>query len=121
MSATITFSTFPPNDTTQSTQVVRGTIALTGSYPAGGDTLNLVGSKSRVQSHKGAIQVVFSEQPSATVTPSGYMFYYQPGTTAANGLLRITSASGTEFSAGTYSASLLQANITFAAYFTLGI
>jgi hypothetical protein len=108
----------PILDTTKSTQIVRGTIALTGSYPAGGDTLNLSGFP--VQSAAGPVVVWFTEVPSSTVTPSGYGLYYQPGTTLANGKLRITSTGGTEFSTGAYSASLLQAVIFFEAVLLLG-
>lgn len=121
MALAVTFRSTPPtDDTTQATQIIRGTIALSGTY--GPDTLNLTGKLSNLRSSKPPIRVFFSEQPSATVTPSGYIFTYQPGTTPANGILRITSAAGTELTpAGAYSAALLQAVITFEAVFPLGI
>ena len=109
----------PIRDTSQATQIVRGTIALTGNYPAGGDTLNLSGAP--VQSAQVPVRVFFSEQPSATVTPSGYGLYYEPGTTPSDGKLRVTSAAGTELAAGAYPAALLQANIVFEAIFPLGL
>lgn len=121
MAATVTFSqAVGRTDSTQSTQIVRGTVALTGSYAAGGDTLSFTATKSPVLSAKGPLFVIFTEAPSATITPSGYNLYYQPGTTPANGKIRITSSSTVEFATGAYSATLLQANISFMAYFTLG-
>ena len=121
MAATVTFSTAVGRlDSTQSTAIVRGSVALTGSYTAGGDTLNFTSSKSPVLSAKPPLEVLWTENPSATITPSGYNIYYQTGTTPANGKIRITSAAGTELSAGAYPAALLQANISFLAYFTLG-
>jgi hypothetical protein len=111
--------TIPTLDSTQSTQIVRGTVTLTGSYPAGGDTLNLAIYPN--QSHQVPVVVWFTEAPSSTVAPSGYNLYYEPGTNASNGLLRITSAAGTELTATTYPAALLAANIIFEAIFPLGI
>jgi hypothetical protein len=110
-------------DTTQSTQIVRGTIALSGSYPAGGDTVSLSGNP--VQSAKVPIVVWITEQPSASVPPSGYGLYYQPGTNPSNGKLRVTTAgSGNagpiEFPAGAYAGTLLTAIIVFEAVFPLG-
>jgi hypothetical protein len=121
MAATATESTgLAILDTTQATQIVRGTIALTGTY--GPDTLNLRPAKSKVSSSRAPIRVSFSEAPTATVTPSGYIFTYQAGTTPANGKLRITSAASTELTpTAAYSAALLQAVITYEAVFTLGI
>ncbi len=106
-------------DSTQSTQVLLANVVLSGSYTAGGDTLDL--SKYPCQSHGLARRVFFTEQPTATVAPSGYNFYYQRGTTNANGKLRITSTGGTEFS-GAYSAAptLLAAIIELEATFPLG-
>lgn len=120
MAATVTFrKVLPVADSTQSTQILRGTIVLTGSYTSGGDTLNL-GGKLGALSAKVPVLVFFTETPSATVTPSGYQFYYQPGTNPTNGKLRVTQSAGTEFAAGAYSASLLQANVAFEAIFQLG-
>ena len=107
-------------DTTQSTQIERGTIVLTGNYTAGGDTLNLTGAKFKTQSAKPPIRVFFTEQPTASVAPSGNLFYYEAGTTPANGKLRVMTST-TEFAAGAYSAALLAANIQYEAVFSLGI
>src|SRR5271154_924543 len=87
-------------DSTQSTQISRGTVTLTTNYASGGDTLNLTGAKFKTQSTHAPLRVFFTEQPTASVAPSGYILYYQPGTTAANGKIRITTSAGVEFSAG---------------------
>ena len=110
-------------DSTQSTQVLLANVVLSGSYTAGGDTLDL--SKYPCQSHGLARRVFFTEQPTATVPPSGYNFYYQKGTTNANGKIRITTAGSgaaapVELSAGAYPASLLAALIELEATFPLG-
>lgn len=117
--ATLNSTVQPILDTTQSSQIVRGFIALTDTYTSGGDTLDISGYP--VQSAQPPEIVLFTEQPSASVAPSGYLFYYQPGTTPANGKIRVTSAAGTEVSAGAYPAALLAANVQFLALFPTGI
>jgi hypothetical protein len=120
MAATASARTAQPIlDTTQSTQITWWTIVLTGSYASGGDTLDL--SAYPTQSAQIPVFVILTESPSASVAPSGYTLYYQPGTTPANGKIRITSTAGTEFTAGTYSAALLAANIVAEAVFPTGI
>lgn len=119
MAATATArGTLPITDSTQSSQVTLWTVALTGTYTSGGDTLDL--SAYPTQSANPPTWVAFSEAPTASVAPSGYNFYYQPGTTPANGKLRVTSAAGTELSAGAYPAALLAALVVVQAWFTLG-
>ena len=120
MAATATARTTQPIlDTTQATQVTIWTVSLTGNYTSGGDTLDL--SAYPTQSAQIPIWVDFSESPTASVAPSGYNFYYQPGTTPANGLLRVTSAAGTELTAGAYPAALLAALVVVYATFPTGI
>ena len=120
MAATATARTTQPIlDTTQATQITLWTVVLTGSYTAGGDTLDL--SAYPTQSALPPVWVDFSEAPTASVAPSGYQFYYQAGTTPANGLLRVTTSAGVEFSAGAYSAALLAANVVVYATFTTGM
>jgi hypothetical protein len=104
-------------DSTQSTQVLLANVVLSGSYTTGGDTLNLSGYPC--QSHGLARRVFFTEQPTATVAPSGYLFYYQPGTTNANGKLRIMTSATVEFS-GAYNSNLTSAIIELEATFPLG-
>ena len=121
MAATATaITTQPILDTTQSTQVTRWTVVLTDTYTLGGDTLDL--SAYPTQSALPPVPpLIFSESPTALVAPSGYLFYYQQGTTPANGKLRVTSAAGTEVSAGAYPAALLAALITLEAKFLTGM
>lgn len=121
MAATVTLNSTvqPILDTTQGSQLVRGTVAFTGSYPAGGDTLNL--SAYPTQSAQPPVLVLFTETPSASVAPSGCLYYYQPGTTTANGLIRVTTAANTEVSAGAYPSEVLAANVSFVAIFPLGM
>lgn len=120
MAATATARTAQPiTNTEQSVQVTYWTVVLSGSYTAGGDTLDL--SAYPTQSAQIPVFAIFTEAPSATVAPSGYNLYYQPGTTPANGLIRITSSAGTEISAGAYAAALLAANVVLRAEFPTGI
>jgi hypothetical protein len=89
MSAVATANkSLPVADTTQSTQIVRGTIALGGVYggaSTNGDTLNLAISQTR--SPKAPIRVLIYEQPGAASAPTGYQFMYGAGTNATNGVL----------------------------------
>ena len=100
--------------TTAATQITDWTVVLTGSYTSGGDTLDL--SAYPTQSSQVPDYVEFTEAPTASVAPSGYLFYYQPGTTPANGKLRIMNGT-TELTATTYPAALLAALIVCRAYF----
>jgi hypothetical protein len=75
-------------DTTQCTQIVRGTIALSGVYGGSsthGDTLNL--GVAPTQSAKTPIAVFIYEQPAAGTAPTGYNFLYGAGSNATNGVL----------------------------------
>jgi hypothetical protein len=115
-------------DTTQSTQVVRGSITLTGSYVTGGDTMNL--AKTPVQSKARPISVLFWEEPVSGTNPSAMNFFYRNVSTApnaTNGVLQITGAGaggsgtqGTELSAGAYPSYLTGTIIKFEATFPLG-
>jgi len=81
----------PVTDTTQSTQIVRGSITLSGNYGGGatnGDTLNL--AVYPTQSPKTPLRVLVYEQPAAGTAPTGYYFGYAAGTNASNGLLVVS-------------------------------
>jgi hypothetical protein len=121
----------PVADTTQSTQIVRGTIALSGVYggaSTNGDTLNL--AISSVRSPKVPIRVLIYEQPAAGTAPTGYQFMYGAGTNATNGVLivlqngAINSPAAQITAAGAYLTALLTASaagyIHFEAIFPLG-
>lgn len=121
------------SDSTQATQVVRGSIALTANYGGGathGDTLNL--AFFGVQSNNPPLEVEIFEIPPAGTAPSGYIFGYAPGTNASNGVLTVlqspaiaaapaTAGPLSEYPEGTaYSAALLAAVLHFRATFALG-
>lgn len=114
MAATVTMSNIL--DTTQSTQRVRGTIAFTGTYPTGGDTVNL--NVYPVQSASAPLFIAFVEMPVAT--PSGNEFSYVPGTGPSNGKVYITTTSGAQFTPGAYSGGLTGTTLAFEAVFPLG-
>jgi hypothetical protein len=97
----------PIADTTQGTQIVRGTITLSGVYGGAsthGDTLSL--AVYPTQSPKTPLAVFIYEQPAAGTAPSGYSFLYGAGTNASNGVLIVLQ--------GASGASSPQAEITAA-------
>lgn len=129
MAATVTpNSGLAQTDTTQATQVVRGTIALTGNYGGGathGDTLNL--GFYGVQSNLPPLEVEIFEMPPAGTAASGFIFGYAPGTNPQNGVLTVQQTGAAlsgplaEYPQGTaYSAPLLAAVLHFRATFPLG-
>lgn len=129
MAVNVTYpNTISKLDTTQSTQVVRGSITLTGSYVSGGDAFNL--AKTPVQSKARPIRVLFWEEPVSGTNPSGMEFYYRNVSTspnATNGVLQITGAGaggsgtqGADLSAGAYPTYLTATIIKFEAIFPLG-
>lgn len=124
MSATATKSKgYPVTDTTQSTQIVRGTIAFAGNYPTHGDVLDL--SKIGAQSAKPPVRVFVYQQPPAGTSPLGYIFTYCPGTTQENGQLVIQQDAGAagpfeELPAGAYPA-FPEGSVVFEAVFLTGI
>lgn len=123
MSAIATLTTgLVQNDTTQATQIARGSIALTATYGPGatsGDLLNL--ALYDVQSNAAPVRVLVYEMPAAGTAPTGYLFGYEVGSTPANGRLSIMTSEGVEYTQGSaYSAALLAAALFFEAIFTLG-
>lgn len=123
MAATPTLLTSQPQyDSTQATQIVRGTIALTGNYGTGashGDVLNL--AQYGVLSNNPPLRVLIYEQPAAGTTPTGYQLGYAAGANPSNGQLTIMNGAATEYTEGSaYNAALLAAVIYFEAIFLLG-
>lgn len=109
MAAALTLSFFPVGtcDVTEKVKNFRGTIALSGSYTTGGDTLSLVGCPG------------VSKPPLRAICQSknGYGVFFTPGTTVANGTLFITTGSNTELSSGAYPAGLTDDTINIDVYF----
>lgn len=118
--------TYNRNDTTQATQIARGSITLSGSYATHGDTLDL-SQLFGVQSRKAPVEVRVFEAPAAGTSPSGYVYIFCPGTDGTNGKLTIFTtgtAAGdplNELAAGAYPAGLTGATIKFVAFFPVGI
>lgn len=87
--------------------IVSGTLTASGSYPTGGDTVNLnsatwpVGSSGAVPS-----QAAVGAGESYVQGTSGYTFGVIPGTSPADTKVLINSAAGTEVSAGAYPAAI---------------
>jgi hypothetical protein len=128
----------PITDTTQATQLVRGTLAFSGNYVAGGDVVNFathtVGSASPVVSSRRCVGMQFWEEPASGTLPTGVagMLFYRNVATkpnASNGVIQIvgsatmtagTFAAGNELSAAAYPAAILAAKVFFEAIFVLG-
>src|SRR5438132_1061884 len=82
--------------------IVYGTVALTGNYPANGDTVSFAGLED-IHSNQLPVSVLFLEATPAPGPASGYAFIYLPGTTPANGLIEIFNGT-TQLVAGAYGA-----------------
>jgi hypothetical protein len=106
-------------DATQSEEIVQGTIAFSGSYPAGGDALSFAGT-NKIQSRSAPIRVEIYEQPTAGQTAVGALFAFLKGTTQANGLLQINTAYTTPFTTGAYGSAFATTTVKFRAWFSLG-
>lgn len=131
MATKVTFSKTPPTlDTTQATQIVRGSIALSGSYVTGGDALSFVGNP--VQSNQRPISVRFWEEPAEGTVPTALVFSYRNVSAkpnVSNGVLQIQGAgtmssgvptAGDELAASTYPSILTGTVLEFEAIFPLG-
>ena len=99
MAATVTISNTVPIDATQENFEVYGTVALTGNYPANGDTVSFAGLG--LPSNSVPVKVEFFETTPAPGPASGRGFVYVPGTTQSNGLIEVF-AGNTQFGAGAY-------------------
>ena len=112
-------SSYAQNDTTHSTQSVRGTVTLSGNYGSAsshGDTLSFA-SVYGIQSRSVPLRVSIYEQPATGTAPSFYEAVYQQGTTIANGAVNFSKA-GTEYSEGSaYTGAIASAVWKFEAVF----
>jgi hypothetical protein len=92
---------------------VYGTLAFSGSYPTGGDTLNLAG----LSGPGGAIVDVASLPHSIAVWGAASFGYGVPAPISTYTLstikLKITTASGTELAAGAYPAGVTGDQVFF--------
>ena len=116
-------NTYARNDTTEATQIVRGTLTFSGDYATHGDTLSFANVYG-IQSHTVPLRVFVYEAPPAGTSPSGYIYIFCPGTTIANGALTIFTtgtASGdplNELAAAAYPAGITGAVVKFEAVFS---
>lgn len=138
VAAPLNVSYAPYYDTTQATQIIRGTLTFSGSYVAGGDTVNFsthaVGVGNPLASNRRCIGMQFWEEPASGTAVAGVaalMTYRNVAAkpSAANGVIQIVTAAtisgttvtaGTELGAGAYSATITGAKVFFEAIFVLG-
>jgi hypothetical protein len=106
-------------DVTEREEFVQGVIALSGNYPANGDTLSFAGT-NKIQSRLPPNRVEIYEEPTGTQTSIGSAFAFLKGTTQANGKLQINTANGTPFATGAYGSAYATTTIKFRAWFPLG-
>jgi hypothetical protein len=108
--------------------IVRGTIALSGTYPTGGDTLNFFTANFRLgvdgikSSFPPSSILCWSQQSQGSGTTSQYWYRGLLGTTAANCAIQVMTGAaaqsgGAEFSAGAYPAGVTGDVIAFEAFF----
>ena len=134
---TITVNAVAAND---QQVTVSGTFGLSGNYTAGGDTVDFTGVASTLVFTPQAAQqaaaipsnlpplglVEVEEQPAFGATPQGYVPFFIPGSTLANGKLWIATAFGqppTELTGAptAYPAGAIAETIQFRAFFNFGV
>ena len=94
---------------------VFGSIAASGNYAAGGDTLDWTKLLDALKTGYLPVQVQMFSQ-SASAGHPGYTYYWRPGTTLANGKMQVMNGTA-ELGAGAYPAAILADTIAFAATF----
>jgi len=107
-------------DATLNHFVVRGTIAISGSYPGSGhgDVLSFVNIAGvPIPSSNIPDDVRIYETTAAGTSASGLAFTFSPGTTQANGKVQVFATYGTEAGNVTY-ASLSVTALSFTACFS---
>jgi len=93
---------------------VFGTLAASGSYSSGGDTLDFTAIANQVAASQAPVQVWVGGS-----TGDAYSFIRAGSPTLANGKLKVNTASNTELAAGAYPARITgDANIQFEAVFS---
>ena len=88
-------------DVTSNNLYVFGTLAASGSYSTGGDTLDFTTVASQVGSSQAPVQVWI-----AGSTGDAYAFIRAGSPTLANGKVKINTASNSELGAGAYPARI---------------
>jgi hypothetical protein len=80
-------------------------VTFSGNYTAGGDTLNLT-TATNPKFLSGAFLGYVPTEYRVCNDAAGYGFEWVPGTTLANGKLKLWSSANTELAAGAYNAAL---------------
>jgi hypothetical protein len=107
----LTLTVQPQNVDASGHQVyVVGTIALSGSYPSGGETLDLTQIANAVPSASQPVLVSVESQ-----NGNGGYYIPQQGSALNNWKLRVFQAGGTELAAGAYPAAFTSDVIAFSA------
>jgi len=92
---------------------VFGTLAASGSYSTGGDTLDFTTVASQISASQAPVQVRMGGS-----TGDAYAFIPAASPTLANGKVKINTASNTELASGAYPARITgDTNIQFQAIF----
>lgn len=92
---------YAQNDTTQSTQIVRFPITLSGNYGGAathGDTIDF-GTVYGIQSQSVPIRVFVYQQPTSGTAPGNCTATFCPGSTIHNGVISFANA-GAELTEG---------------------
>ncbi len=99
--------TVPPQNIDASGIIVwvLGTVAFSGSYTTGGDTLDL-SQQPLIPTTQPSIQLTLQGQ-------SGYTYVFVPGSALNNGKVKIYSAGQTELAAGAYPGAITGDTVTF--------
>lgn len=113
-------------DTTSQTQIVRGTLTLTGTYGATspadthGDTCSF-GGLYGIQSNSVPLRVLVYQAPASGTAPGNCTGVFCPGTTIANGVVSFANA-GTELTRNSaYTGAASTAVWKFEAVFPVGV
>jgi hypothetical protein len=112
-------SGYAQNDTTQSTQIVRGTLTLSGNYGGAsthGDTLNF-GTIYGIQSSSVPIRVFVYQQPASGTAPGNCSAFYCPGTTINNGVVSFFNGTSELSGGAAYTGATASAVWVFEAVF----
>lgn len=87
---------------------IRVNIVATGNYVTGGDTLDLTATTNPNFLNAAGFASLPTDNE-IVYLPGGYSAEFVPGTTLANGKIKVYSAAGTELAAAAYPAVLLGA------------
>jgi lysozyme family protein len=112
-------------DSTLNQFLIQGTIVLSGSYAANGDTVSFAADVVKTDQPPTFVEI--AEQPATGTLASGFVYRYAVGSSPANGALQVfevpaaaaltTAEPLSELAAGAYPAGLTGAKLIFRASF----